>query len=428
MKLADGTEINSQTAKEKRASMIADMARRHRTYVEENAEWDAKKKLFISLSFLLKNIVMSIFGNTSTGFGNKGLFNSSITTQAKPATGDVEVQNAPDDTCSSLKFNPYVPGSPTLLAAGGWDCTVRVWQVSDAGQSEAKLMQNIGAPVLNISWFDDGSKLFIAGADKQARVWDLASNQLAVVGTHDEPVSTCDWISSPAYSCLMTGSWDKTLKFWDMRQMPTQTSLATLQMNEKIYCTDLLFPMAVVGLGNRHIKVFNLEGQPNEVVDHESQLKYQTRSLAIFKNKQGTNPAGYAVGSVEGRVGIQYLEPSNPKDNFTFKCHRSSELTNGYQEIYPVNDVIFNHNYGTLCTVGGDGKYSFWDKDSRTKLKTSDAFPMPFTTADIHGSGSMVALALGYDWSKGHEGNKPDNCASKIFLHPIGDEMKSKKK
>lgn len=53
---------------------------------------------------------------------------------------------------------------------------------------------------------------------------------------------------------------------------------------------------------------------------------------------------------------------------------------------------------------------------------------MPFTKCDIHGNGSMVAFALGYDWSKGHEGNKPENAASKIFLHPIGDEMKAKKK
>uniref|UniRef100_A0A0N5BST8 WD_REPEATS_REGION domain-containing protein n=1 Tax=Strongyloides papillosus TaxID=174720 RepID=A0A0N5BST8_STREA len=371
---------------------------------------------------------MSIFGNSGGGFGtNKSIFNSSLST-ANKATTDVEVQNAPDDTCSALKFNPCVAGSPTLLAAGGWDNTIRVWQVSDSGQAEAKLMQNIGAPVLDISWFDDSSKLFIASADKQARVWDLASNQLAVVGTHDEPVSTCNWITCPAYSCLMTGSWDKTLKFWDMRQMPTQTSLATMQLGEKVYCSDMLFPMAVVGLSERNIKVYNLEGQPTEYLTVESQLKYQTRCLSIFKNKQGTNPAGFALGSVEGRVAIQQLDASNPKDNFTFKCHRSQELINGYQEIYPVNDVKFNYIHGTLCTVGGDGRYSFWDKDSRTKLKGSDAFPMPFTKCDIHGNGSMVAFALGYDWSKGHEGNKPENAASKIFLHPIGDEMKAKKK
>lgn len=29
---------------------------------------------------------------------------------------------------------------------------------------------------------------------------------------HDAPVKTIHWIKAPNYSCVMTGSWDKTLK------------------------------------------------------------------------------------------------------------------------------------------------------------------------------------------------------------------------
>ena len=32
------------------------------------------------------------------------------------------------------------------------------------------------------------------------------------VAEHDAPIKTCHWIKSPGYSCLMTGSWDKTVK------------------------------------------------------------------------------------------------------------------------------------------------------------------------------------------------------------------------
>lgn len=45
---------------------------------------------------------------------------------------------------------------------------------------------------------------------------------------------------------------------------------------------------------------------------------------------------GFALGSVEGRVAIQYVNTSNPKDNFTFKCHRSNGAPGGYQDIYAV--------------------------------------------------------------------------------------------
>lgn len=53
-------------------------------------------------------------------------------------------------------------------------------------------------------------------------------------------------------------------------------------------------------------------------------------------DKQKQNPCGYALGSIEGRVAIQYLNPTTPKDNFTFKCHRSSAPINGCYEIYAV--------------------------------------------------------------------------------------------
>jgi mRNA export factor len=43
--------------------------------------------------------------------------------------------------------------------------------------------------------------------------------------------------------------------------------------------------------------------------------------VAIFKDKQN-KPTGFALGSIEGRAAIHYINPPNPaKDNFTFKCH-----------------------------------------------------------------------------------------------------------
>jgi len=71
---------------------------------------------------------------------------------------------------------------------------------------------------------------------------------------------------------------------------------------------------------------------------------------------------GFALGSVEGRVAIQYANAQNPKDNFTFKCHRSNGVNNGFQDIYALNDIAFHPIHGTLATVGSDGRFSFWDK------------------------------------------------------------------
>lgn len=63
----------------------------------------------------------------------------------------------------------------------------------------------------------------------------------------------------------------------------------------------------------------------------------QHRVVSIFLDKKSTGaPTGFALGSIEGRVAIHYVNPTNPKDNFTFKCHRSNGTPNGVQDIYAV--------------------------------------------------------------------------------------------
>ena len=79
-------------------------------------------------------------------------------------------------------------------------------------------------------------------------------------------------------------------------------------------------------------------------------------------------------------MAIQYVNAQNPKDNFTFKCHRSNGVTNGYQDIYAVNDIAFHPQHGTLATVGSDGRYSFWDK---VKPKRNSYFPFEMNTLQM---------------------------------------------
>ncbi|KIH64008.1 hypothetical protein ANCDUO_05684, partial [Ancylostoma duodenale] len=70
------------------------------------------------------------------------------------------------------------------------------------------------------------------------------------------------------------------------------------------------------------------------------------------------------------------------------------------RNLLQVNDIVFHPQHNTLVTIGSDGRYSMWDKDARTKLKTSDAAPLPLTCAAIHASGQVMAYAIGYDWSR----------------------------
>jgi len=61
--------------------------------------------------------------------------------------------------------------------------------------------------------------------------------------------------------------------------------------------------LLVVGTADRHIAIFNLSNPTTIYKSLQSPLKYQTRVVSCF-----TTGNGFAVGSVEGRCAIQYVE------------------------------------------------------------------------------------------------------------------------
>lgn len=127
---------------------------------------------------------------------------------------DIEVMGPPDDSISALKFSPATSLPKNFLLAGSWDCTVRCWEVEDTGKTIPKAMKTMTAPILDVGWHDDGTKAFIAGSDKTAKVWDLAADQVMQVAAHDAAVKTCHWVKAPNYTCLMTG--DDQLQFMNI--------------------------------------------------------------------------------------------------------------------------------------------------------------------------------------------------------------------
>lgn len=58
--------------------------------------------------------------------------------------------------------------------------------------------------------------------------------------------------------------------------------------------------------------------------------------------------------------------------NFSFKCHRKDAATPNRepQQLFCVNDISFHPIHGTFSTAGSDGSINFWDKDSKTRLKS----------------------------------------------------------
>jgi len=319
-----------------------------------------------------------------------------------------EIIQPPNDSISSLSFSPKA----NYLVATSWDNQVRCWEVLQTGASLPKAAMSHDQPVLCSTWKDDGTAVFSAGCDKQAKMWPLLTGgQPVTVAMHDAPIKDIAWI--PEMNLLATGSWDKTLKYWDTRQ---SNPVHTQQLPERCFALSVRHPLMVVGTADRNLIIFNLQNPQTEFKRISSPLKYQTRCVAAFPDKQG-----FLVGSIEGRVGVHHVEEAQQSKNFTFKCHRDSN------DIYAVNSLNFHPVHQTFATAGSDGAFNFWDKDSKQRLKAMARSNQPIPCSTFNSDGSLYAYAVSYDWSKGAENHNPATAKHHILLHvPQESEIKGK--
>lgn len=353
---------------------------------------------------------------------------------------DYMIPDPIDDTIQSVKFSQNKQAM-NILASGGWDAKLRIWEVNYAAtgnscQFNSKLVYTTSSPepILSLCWQPDSVNLFSSSTDGNITCHNLTNFSSTVIGKHEQGVKELCWMNN--LNLLVSGGWDGKISVWDLK---SNNPIATYDTGKKVYSMSCNFPLLIAALSEKLICYFNLNkiqqtGFFPEAI-FESHLKYQTRAISVF-----TEANGYAIGSIEGRVAIKYVDVNkvpeinpetkqmNHQEDFAFRCHRVGDPA----DVFPVNSIAFNPVYGTFCTGGGDGTWLIWDKASKSRLKLGQ-FPspqnnnvkLPITALDYSLNGDLLAYAGGYDWSKGivGEGSFP----AKLGIHYCTEADKKKK-
>ncbi|WVN89082.1 uncharacterized protein L203_104298 [Cryptococcus depauperatus CBS 7841] len=352
---------------------------------------------------------------------------------------DIELANPPTDSISNIAFSP----TADILAVASWDNNIRLYDVNSQGQNQGKAMYSHQGPVLDLTWSADGQYCFSAGCDNAVQMYNVQTQQPQQVAQHDAPIKCVEFAEVPGSGqVLITAGWDKKLKYWDLR---SSNPIATIDLSDRAYSMDVAQSLLVCATGDRQLHIINLSNPTAIFKSIESPLKWQTRVVSCF-------PTGdaFAVGSIEGRVAIQY-PGEDDKRNFSFKCHRYDIPTgtmprtpaiSGSQNVFAINTLTFHKIQGTFCSGGSDGSLTFWDGISRTKLKTFSCkelnngdtdirpprFGTPIVSSSFNHNQEIIAYALSYDWSKGHGGVPPaGQNTTKVMLHHVKPEEVNKK-
>lgn len=248
----------------------------------------------------------------------------SSSTVAGDVSKDVQLSEPPADSISALSWS----NSQDLLAVTSWDNKLRVYQVSEGvGMSgNPRAMIDFESPVLSCHWSpvshncfrgystrdnftnknQNGQHVVGAGTDKTARLLDLGSNggPAVQVAAHDMAISSVRFFQEPSSSSpmIVTGSWDKTIKYWDLR---TSQAVATIDCKNKVYSMDVAKKLLVVATAERGFRLINLDN-PTVIFDEPDieLLKKDTRIVRCFPSGDG-----FSAGTFEGRCAVYYPTP-----------------------------------------------------------------------------------------------------------------------
>jgi hypothetical protein len=152
-----------------------------------------------------------------SSWGTWGSPSQSFTKKAYNPEQDPEAEMPPDDGVTALSFSPPALAPKTYLVATSWDSSVRCWDVdTSTGKASPVGMQRHEKPAMCCGWRGDGGAILSGGADGKGMSWEISTGQWTQIAQHDGPIVGIIYSELPS-PCVITGSWDKTVKFWDAR-------------------------------------------------------------------------------------------------------------------------------------------------------------------------------------------------------------------
>ncbi len=266
----------------------------------------------------------------------------------------------------------------SLLASGGEDSAIRLWDVSSGEMLVA--LEGHSDIVTSVAFSPDGSRLATASMDDTMKLWDVATGtELVTIDKHSEVVrgeaEVLSHVTSVAFSPdgsrLASGACDKMVKLWDVA---TGEELTTLPGHEWGVISVAFSPdgSLLASLGeDGTVKLWDVK---TDVELAPLQMPSEGVTSVAF------SPDGSRLAT--GGHDVKLWDLVSGEELTTFKGHSSK-----------VNSVAFSPDGSRLATGSGDQTVKFWDVETGKELARLQGHSNLVTSVAFSPDGSRLASA-----------------------------------
>lgn len=227
-----------------------------------------------------------------------------------------------------------------LIVVGGESAQVNVLDIGT--RAILRTFKGHTGPIRSTRFSSDNVHVLSCSDDKTVRYWDLPTGKpLALMGEHTDYVRTC--AASPSSSSVWaTGSYDHTVKLWDVRQADQTTYKSTLSLDHGAPVEACVFMPGgglVMSAGGNVVKVWDILSGGRLVHSFSSHQKTIT---SIGLDGTGTR---LLTGSLDGHLKIYDMKTYEVMHGFKYK---SGVLAFG---LSPTNSHLFAGTVDGLLSV-----------------------------------------------------------------------------
>jgi WD40 repeat protein len=251
-----------------------------------------------------------------------------------------------------------------LLATGGHDGTVRLWDAQTGGPTATLSTPGDAAAVIKVAFSPDGTTLAASDAGGSIRLWDLATGQVVRTLAADRSGPVTDIAFTPDGATLAAASEDGPVRLWPLAGgEPTMIRAPNVRIIRLAVSPD---GGSVVTGGQR----VDQQGEQNTIGIWDTATLASTQTLAAFTGpilSVAFSPDGrtFAAGGDDGRVYLWEKGSAAPQKELVLS---TSSRWKG------ISDLAFSPDGRWLAAAGLD-RATLWDVATGT-LTASFAGPV----------------------------------------------------
>ncbi|XP_054998295.1 protein Atg16l2 isoform X2 [Sorex araneus] len=256
-----------------------------------------------------------------------------------------DVRDAHLSEVNAVRFGPH----SSLLATGGADCLIHLWNVVGGRLEANQTLEGAGGSITSVDFDPSGAQVLAATYNQAAQLWTVGESQSKeTLSGHTDKVTAARFKLTRHQA--VTGSRDRTVKEWDLHRACCSRTIPVLSYCNDVVCGDHVI---ISGHNDQKIRFWDSRGPScTQVIPVQGRVT----SLSLSQDQLHLLSC-----SRDDTLKVIDLRASNIRQVFRadgFRC--ASDWTK----------AVFSPDRHYAVAGSGDGALYIWDVDTG-KLQSS---------------------------------------------------------